>query len=172
MCIRDRFVRREDLPAEGRPRGLTWLAGVLSAGERHLCADPEFVTRRGGLDALAAAYAMDVERLTDAVIPATEEHAISGVARRRCFAGLATATSGEAVAAGLVPVTDDLSIFPAFVVAPVARTAHLQAAPQVRSALERVTTALDTPGLAQMNAEVERGRDPAQVAEDFFGGTG
>ena len=162
------FVDRDDLPAEDRPRGLAWLASVLSAGERHLCADQEFITRSGGLEALAAAYAIDLDRLTESAIPAAEPDAISGVASRRCFAALATATSGEAIRAGLTPVSDDLLVFPAFAVAPVVRTARLEDVPELAEALATVTAVLDTSALGELNAEVERGRDPARVAEEFF----
>jgi osmoprotectant transport system substrate-binding protein len=162
------FVRRTELPPEDQPRGLAWLAGVLSAGDEHLCADQEFITRSGGLEALASAYAIDLERLTDASIPAAEAAAITGVASRRCFAALATATSGEAVNAGLVQVTDDLAVFPAFSVAPVVRTERLEAVPRLAEAVERITAVLDTPALAALNARIENGRDPADVAEDFL----
>lgn len=162
------FVRRKDLPEENRPRGLSWLAGVLSAGDRHLCADGEFITRSGGLEALASAYAIDLERLTAASIPADEQAAIDGVASRRCFAALATATSGEALRKGLVPVTDDLMVFPAFTVAAVARTQRLEAVAALAPAVATVTRALDSAALAAMNAQVEGGRDPARVAEEFL----
>ena len=162
------FVHRNDLPPENRPRGLAWLAGVLSAGDEHLCADAEFITRSGGLEALASAYAIDLERLTEASIPAAEPDAIRGVASQRCFAALATATSGEAVNAGLVQVTDDLGVFPAFSVAPVARTQRLEEVPRVARAMQRVTSVLDTQGLAVLNARVAAGRDPAAVAENFL----
>ena len=162
------FVRRDDLPPRDRPGGLSWLAGVLSAGNEHLCADSEFITRAGGLEALASAYAIDLQRLTDASIPAAEPDAIKGVASRRCFAALATATSGSAVNAGLVQVTDDLGVFPAFSVAPVARTERLEALPRVAKAMEQVTRVLDTRTLAALNARVDDGRDPAVVAENFL----
>ena len=162
------FVHRDDLPPEGRPRGLAWLAGVLSAGDEHLCADQEFITRSGGLEALASAYAIDLQRLTEASIPAAEPDAIKGVASGRCYAALATATSGTAVNAGLVQVADDLMVFPAFSVAPVVRTERLDAEPRLAPALERVTSVLDTQALARLNARIERGRAPAGVAEDFL----
>lgn len=166
------FVRRGDLPPEDRPRGLAWLAGVLSAGDEHLCADQEFITRSGGLEALASAYAIDVDRLTDASIPAAEPDAIKGVASRRCFAALATATSGAAVNAGLVQVIDDLGVFPAFSVAPVARTQRLESLPRVSKAMARITAVLDTQALATLSARIESGRDPAAVAENFLAAAG
>lgn len=162
------FVDRDDLPEQDRPRGLAWLASVLSAGEKHLCADQEFITRSGGLEALASAYAIDLDRLTRSAIPAAEQDAISGVASGRCFAALATATSGEAIAAGLVPVNDDLMVFPAFAVAPVARAERLEDVPEIAEAMASVTDVLDTRALGALNAAVEKERDPARVAEDFF----
>ena len=162
------FVRRDDLPAQDRPRGLPWLSGVLSSGEGTLCADPEVITRTGGLEALAVAYAIDVERLTDAAVPADEDEAISATSRGRCFAALATATSGEARLAGLVPVADDLMVFPAFVIAPVARTDRVEQIPGLAEALAPVTSRLDSEQLAVMNAAAESGEDPGEIAEDFL----
>lgn len=162
------FVRADDLPAEDRPRGLAWLAGVLSSGRGTLCADPEFITRAGGLRSLAAAYAIDVDRLTKASVPAPEPEAIAAAASGRCFAALATATSGEARRAGLVPVTDDLMVFPAFIVAPVARTQRLEELPQLAQALAPVITGLDSQRLAAMNAAAAGGGDPGEIAEEFF----
>ena len=162
------FVRRSDLPPPDEPRGVPWLAGVLAGGDRHLCADQEFITRSGGLEALASAYTIELERLTKVSIPASEPAAIRGVETGRCFAALATATSGEAARAGLVPVTDELMVFPAFTIAPVARTERLDAVPRITSAMESVTTVLDTGALARLNARVEDGGDPAEVAEDFL----
>ena len=162
------FVRRSDLPPADESRGLPWLAGVLSSGDRHLCADREFITRSGGLEALASAYAIDLERLTELSIPAAEPAAIRGVETGRCFAALATATSGEAALAGLVPVSDDLMVFPAFTIAPVARTERVDAVPQIKAAVQEVTRVLDTGALARLNARVEGGEDPAEVAEEFL----
>ena len=164
------FVRRVDLPPQDRPRGMPWLAGVLSSGEETLCADPEFITRAGGLESLGVAYAIDVERLTEAAVPATEDEAIDATSAGRCFAALATVTSGEARLAGLVPVADDLMVFPAFVVAPVARTDRVAQIPGLAAALAQVTERLDTEQLAVMNAAAEEGEDPGDIAEGFLGG--
>jgi osmoprotectant transport system substrate-binding protein len=161
------FVDAADLPPPGQPRGLTWLAGVLSDGGETLCADRDFIVRPGGLEALAAAYAVDLGRIE--VRPAPEPAAIAGVAAGRCFAGLATATSGAARDAGLVPVTDDLRVFPAFVVAPVARAAVAEAHPGLEAALDPVARRLDTDALAELNARANAGADPERLAEEFLG---
>lgn len=160
------FVRADRLPPEGQPRGLSWLAGVLSGGQERLCADGDFVRRRGGLDALAEAYAIDLTRLP--VSAANETTAIRRVADGSCFAGLATATSGEARAAGLLPVADELGVFPAFVVTPVARAAALERHPGLAEALRPLVAVLDTRALGELNREVAGGRDPAELAEAFL----
>lgn len=159
------FVRGDTLPPDGSPRGLSWLAGELSSGQARLCADADFVRRRGGLDALAEAYAIGMDRLQ--VSAADEATAIERVAAGTCFAGLATATSGAARTAGLVPVTDELGIFPAFVVAPVARAAVLARQPEAEEALTLLARALDTRVLGELNAQVEAGADPKAVARAF-----
>lgn len=158
------FVRStpELPPAEGLT--LSWLAGRSAEPDFSFCADPDFIEREGGLEALAAAYSINFQQVTK--VPAPEKQAIEEVAAGRCFAGLGTATSGIARNASLVPLTDDLLVFPAFVVGPVAREAALEEKPGVRDALEQVTAILNgTEALALLNAAVESGGDPRTVAE-------
>jgi osmoprotectant transport system substrate-binding protein len=145
------FVRAEDLPPAPEPNGMDWLAGRLSVEEETLCVDDDFRRRPGGLEELAMAYPMDLGRLE--IVSADEDEAITGVAAGRCFAGLATATSGDAHLAGLVPVADELGVFPAFIVAPVLREERLAELPEVAAVLEPVTAWLDTAALARLNAE-------------------
>jgi osmoprotectant transport system substrate-binding protein len=159
-------VDAADLPPPGQPSGLTWLARVLSAGGETLCADRDFIDRPGGLEALAAAYAIDLGRID--LRAASEQEAIRGVAEGRCFAGLATATSGAARAAGLVPLADDLLVFPAFVVAPVAPAAAVERLPGLQAALDPVARRLDTATLAALNARAEAGANHEQLAEEFL----
>lgn len=160
------FVRREDLPPEPEPNGMDWLAGKLSVDEEALCVDDDFRRRPGGLEELAIAYPMDLSRLR--LISAGEQEAIQGVAEGRCFAGLATATSGEASNAGLVPVEDELGVFPAFIAAPVVRSDTLGDLPAIAPALEAVAGELDTATLGRLNAEAERGVDPEELARRFL----
>lgn len=159
------FVRADDLPPQGEDRSMTWLAGRLSSGEARLCADPDFLQSPAGLSSLAVEYAINLDQVEQQA--ATENQAITRVASGECFAGLATATSGEAVLAGLVPVADVQFVFPAFVVAPVAHLSDAVLREQVAAALAPVTAALDTATLARLNAEVAAGRDPADVAASF-----
>ncbi len=162
------FVRRGALPVQGGSRGLGWLAGVLSSGEQRLCADADFIGRPGGLEALAAAYAMDLERVRRAAVPLPEPEAIDAAASGRCFAALATATSGEAVAAGLTAVPDDLAVFPAFIVSPVARARRVEQVDGLAAALEPLARSLDTDTLAALNARAERGEDIGRIAREFL----
>lgn len=160
------MVRGDDLPPPDAQRDLGWLAGELSGGERRLCADPAFITRGGGLRALAAEYGIDVAGLARRAVD--ERGAIAAVNAGECFAGLATATSGEARVAGLVPVDDELRVFPAFVIAPVVREGSLADVSALADALAPVTAALDTATLARLNAAVVAGAEPAAVAAGFL----
>jgi glycine betaine/choline ABC-type transport system substrate-binding protein len=104
-------------------------------------------------------------------VSADEAEAIEGVADGRCFAGLATATSGEAQLSGLVRVADELGVFPAFVVAPVVREERLEELPDITEALAAVTPWVDTAALARLNAEAESGTDPEELARRFLADT-
>lgn len=146
------FVHPDAVPDDQSP-SMDWLAGELSGQERTLCVDPDFRDRPGGLGDLAEVYPMDLDRVR--VVGADEDEAIAGVADGECFAGLATATSGAARARGLVRVTDNVGVFPAFVVTPVARADALEREPDLRAALEPVTELLDTATLARLNAEAQ-----------------
>ena len=161
-------VRRADLPRAAEQRGMGWLAGELSSGTRRLCADPDFLARADGLPSLAAEYGIDTAGMPRRA--ATEDEAIRAVRAGGCFAGLVTATSGAARASGLVPVEDELRVFPAFVVAPVVREGSPADRQSVEAALRRITGALDTPTLAQLNARVVDGADPVDVAAGFVDG--
>lgn len=159
-------VRRADLPAPDDRRDLGWLAGELSSGRRTLCADADFIVRVDGLPALAAEYGIDTSGMPRKAT--NEDDAIAGVRNGECFAGLATATSGAAYAADLVPLSDELRVFPAFVVAPVARLESPADRSEVVRALGRLTAALDTATLARLNGRVVAGADPADVAAEYM----
>lgn len=161
------FVRAEDVPGADAPT-MTWLAGQLSGGEWGLCIDPDFRDQPDGLDALADEYTIDRTRLEPQLVAVGEEEAVAGVADGTCRAGLGTATSGPARSAGLVSVVDDRRVFPAFVVAPVVRTATLDAYPEVADVLAEVVALIDTDSLAELNAATERGAEPQEVAEAFL----
>ena len=159
------FVRAEDLPADP-PNGMHWLAGTVSTEAETLCVDDDFRRRPAGLPQLATEYyQMSLDRVR--VVSADENEAIARVAAGQCFAGLATATAGAAYEAGLVPVADELGVFPAFVVTPVVRAEVLEQAPAIADALRPVTERLDTAALGQLNAEVVDA-DQEELARRFL----
>lgn len=160
------FVRASDAP-EPPAANLSWLAGVLSSGDAPLCADADFLDRPAGYSALAREYSIAAERVD--TVPADEERAVELVAAGRCFAGLATATSGAAAAAGLVATVDDQDLFPPFVVSPVARAEVLAIHPRLADALAPVTSKLTTEALAGLNAAVVAGADPYELAAGYLG---
>lgn len=157
------FVREDALP-EDEPATLSWLSRGLA--DQRVCADEDFIKRPGGLEDLARAYAFNLDDV--ALVAAGEAEAIGQVASGRCYAGLATATSGAARNADLVPVADDLVVFPAFVVAPVVRSRSVEAVPDLEDVFEPVVGLLDTAGLADLNARVAAGADPEQLAEEVL----
>jgi osmoprotectant transport system substrate-binding protein len=156
------FVRAGEVAETDRT--LTWLSRRLSEGGS-LCADPDFLTRQGGLPSLAEEYSIALGSLVE--VPAPEAEAITRVASGECFAGLATATSGAAQEVGLVPVADDLGVFPAFIAAPVVRAPVLEAEPAIRDALAPLSS-LTTDQLRQLNGRVEAGEDARAVAEEVL----
>ena len=162
------FVRADDLPGDERPDGLGWLGRQLGRSGRRLCADPDFIRRPGGLESLAAGYGMDLQRVNKGAVPARENEAIAEVAKGRCFAALATATSGRARRAGLVLVADHRAVFPAFIVSPVARTDRVEQDAELATALDPLARVLDTERLAALNARVETGEDPRDIAREFL----
>lgn len=140
------------------------LASRLSARpDATLCVDPEFATRPDGLRAVLAAYSV---RSDQPVLAATPAEAVQGVAAGECIAGLTTATDGQAWAAGLRPLSDDLAVFPAFVPLPHVRRDTLLERPEVSAAVRPMAAELTTELLGGWNAEVHRGRPVAEVAAD------
>ncbi|MGH8910737.1 MAG: glycine betaine ABC transporter substrate-binding protein [Egibacteraceae bacterium] len=157
------FVRAADRPEGGT---MTELARELSAGGRRLCADPDFIDRPAGYSALAEEYSIR------ALVPlrrASEPESIAAVADGSCFAGLATATSGEARRAALVLIADDQRVFPAFIAAPVVRADVLAQRPALAQALAPLAAALTTDRLATLNAQLIGNTDPVTIAEAFLG---
>lgn len=138
--------------ADAGLRTMTQLATRLGEdpGER-LCVDPGFARREDGLPALQQIYAIR-DRID--VLGVQPEEAIRGVVAGGCLAGLSTATDGAAWAAGLVPLRDDLQVFPAFVVSIQVAEALTQERPEVLAALEPVPGRMTTRMLGTWNARV------------------
>jgi osmoprotectant transport system substrate-binding protein len=129
-----------------------------------LCVDSEFGRRPDGLAALLSAYSVRRDRPFLAADPA---EAVLGVLAGDCIAGLSHATDGLAWRSGLRPLTDDLRFFPAFVPAPVVRTAVLEEFPAIDRALRPLLDGLSTGVLGRANGEVAAGAGVESVAADL-----
>ena len=128
-----------------------------------LCVDSEFGRRTDGLAALLSAYSVRRDRPFLVADPAA---AIERVLAGDCIAGLSHATDGLAWAAGMQPLADDLRFFPAFVPAPVVRSATLQEQPAVAEALAPMRN-LSTGMLGRANGAVLAGRGSDAVAAEL-----
>lgn len=139
------------------------LAAAL--GERDdapVCVDSTFAARDDGWDAIASRYAITTRVLTEA----SPAEAMAGVASGQCFVGLSTRTDGAAWLEGLVPLSDPLDVFPAFVVGVQVRQDVLDRVEGLEDALQPLATRLTTRMLGTWNARVVRGDALEEVATD------
>ncbi|WP_187346887.1 ABC transporter substrate-binding protein [Saccharomonospora sp. CUA-673] len=80
-------------------------------------------------------------------------------------------TSASVDANGFVPLDDDRNMFPAQNIVPLAATGSLS--DRERAALDRISAALTTEKLTELNVEFsERKRNPADIADEFLAGIG
>jgi osmoprotectant transport system substrate-binding protein len=128
-----------------------------------LCVDEEFASRSDGLRAVLIAYSV---RSDQPVLAAAPDEVVGGVGSGECIAGLTTATDGTAWQAGLRPLTDDLEVFPAFVVLPQVRRAAVDGTPGLRRALAPMASELSTELLGSWNARIVAGEPIDDVAEE------
>jgi osmoprotectant transport system substrate-binding protein len=132
--------------------------------ELSLCVDTEFGRREDGLAALLSAYSVRRDRPFLAADPVD---AIVRVRDGDCIAGLSHATDGRAWRAGMHPLVDDLRFFPAFVPAPVVRTATLGETPGLERALRPLVEGLSTGILGRANGAVSGGVSIESAAADL-----
>ncbi len=145
-------------------RTMSQLAARLSEQpEARVCVDQEFGSRPDGLRAVLAAYSVRSGR---EYLAADPQEAVAGVLAGDCLTGLTTATDGAAWAAGLVPLVDDLRVFPAFVPLPQLRQDVVAARPEIRTAVAPMAAQLTTALLGRWNARVLRGEPLEQVAAE------
>jgi osmoprotectant transport system substrate-binding protein len=79
-------------------------------------------------------------------------------------------TDGAIAEENLTVLRDDRRLWPPYNVAPVVRRQTLQTQPGVAKALDRVSPAITDTVARKMNAAVESGQDPADVAAAFLKG--
>jgi osmoprotectant transport system substrate-binding protein len=145
-------------------RTVSQLAARLSERpEASVCVDREFGTRPDGLRAVLEAYRVRTDRQ---FLAATPDEAVRGVVAGDCLAGLTTATDGQAGAAGLQLLVDDLEVFPAFVPAVQVRAEILEEQPMLSRALAPLGQELTSSLLRGYNARLVAGEPVELVAED------
>jgi osmoprotectant transport system substrate-binding protein len=145
-------------------RTMSQLAARLSEQpDARVCVDREFGSRPDGLRAVLAAYSVRSGR---EYLAADPQEAVAGVLAGDCVTGLTTATDGAAWAAGLVPLEDDLRVFPAFVPLPQLRQDAVTSRPEIRTAVAPMAAQLTTALLGGWNARVLRGEPLEEVAAE------
>jgi osmoprotectant transport system substrate-binding protein len=131
--------------------------------ESLVCVDAEFGRRSDGLQAVLDAYRVSYDR---EFVAADAGEAVAGVAEGDCLAGLTTTTDGRVFQAGLVPLVDDLEVFPAFVVSLVVREDARAEHPGLVAAVAPLVDHLTTPMLREWNGRVITGEPPELVVAD------
>lgn len=145
---------------------------VAGGGVIKLAASSEFVAAPAALPAFGRTYgfALKPEQL---VILAGGDTAATIAAAARGTSGTNAAmvfgTDGSLDAAGLIVMTDDLSVQPVYQPAPVVRGVVLKAYPEIATVLDPIFRSLDLATLRDLNGRVQLGGEPASaVAMDFL----
>lgn len=142
------------------------LSVLNTESSEKLCVDQSFATRTDGLQSLVPrVIPLDRQVLTNQILEATPEQAVTAVVRGDCLAGLTSATDGAAWLSGLKVLRDERQGFPAFVLAPVVREGFAEERPEAVEALRRFDARVDTRWLARWNARTIQLDDPAAAAE-------
>ena len=151
--------------------GVATLSDVaaLPVEERTFCVESEFATRSDGFEPMLEAYGMplgsaqgvprDNVRILDtgAVYAATD--------RGDCDFGEVFTTDGRIESLGLTVLQDDRHYFPAYNIAPVVRTATLEAHPAIADVFAQITPLLTDEVMIGLNRRVDvQGEEPADVA--------
>lgn len=135
--------------------------------DEKLCVDQSFAERTDGLQSLVPrVIPLDRQVLSEQILEATPDQAVTAVVRGDCLAGLTSATHGGAWSSGLKTLRDERQGFPAFVLAPVVREELVEQRPEAVAALRRFDDRVGTAWLARWNARVTQVGDPAEVAEE------
>ncbi|HTX57158.1 MAG TPA: glycine betaine ABC transporter substrate-binding protein [Candidatus Acidoferrales bacterium] len=147
-------------------RTLSDLAPIAS--RLRLATIPEFTTRPDGLPALQRIYGgfhFASIRIYD--IALKYDALLSG------DADIATAftTDGTIATKHLVVLADDKHAWPIYNVAPLVRAQTLRREPRIAPVLNAVSPKITDDAARRMNAQVEAGSDPADVAAAFLKGT-
>lgn len=152
-----------------RAYGLRTLSQLATLAPRlRLATIPEFVTRPDGLPGLQRVYG----GFRFASVH-TYDIALKYQALLDGQADVATAftTDGAIVTGDLAVLIDDKHLWPAYNVAPLVRAATLQRVPRIAPALDALAPRITSRDVQSMNARIESGADPADVAASFLRAT-
>jgi osmoprotectant transport system substrate-binding protein len=138
---------------------------VRSQPGSRLCVDPEGGFREDVLPVLGSVYGItfgDTTQLGHSLIP-------PAVADGRCAVGIVYSTTALIVKHRLRILEDDKAAFGAYTPAPTVLTSRLSRWPRLADDLAGLTSALDTPTITTLNAQVDVEKlTPEQVARDFL----
>jgi osmoprotectant transport system substrate-binding protein len=138
---------------------------AMVSSKLRLATIPEFLSRPDGLPGLQKRYGgFHFENVRTYDIALKYQALIGGQA------DVATAftTDGAIATEKLIILADDKHLWPPYNVAPVVRRQSLSRAPKLASILDGISPAITNARAAQMNAAVENGKDPADVAAAFL----
>jgi osmoprotectant transport system permease protein len=144
--------------------GHTFVRAQRPASGLRVGAPPEFMERADGYPGLAARYAMRAE-----VVEMDHGLMYRAIVDQRVDAVIGYSTDGEIAAMHLRALDDDLHYFPPYFVAALARKPLLEAHPDLRAALGKLSGRIDAASMARLNARAEHDGEPADaIAADFL----
>lgn len=148
-----------------RSYGLRTLSQLAMLAPRlRLATIPEFLSRPDGLPGLQRVYG----GFRFASVH-TYDIALKYQALLTGQADVATAftTDGEIMTGDLVVLDDDKHLWPAYNVAPLVRQATLERVPRIARVLDALAPRITSRDVQLMNARIENGADPADIASSF-----
>lgn len=151
------------IAAKYRLRTLSDLAAISS--KLRLATIPEFISRPDGLPGLQKRYGGFRFASTHTYDIALKYRAL---ATGQADVATAFTTDGAIATQKLVVLEDDKHLWPPYNVAPIVRAQTLARTPKIADALNAIAPAITSERAARMNAAVEGGQDPAEVATAFL----
>ena len=144
--------------------GLESIGDLARYPQLKLVFSHEFLQRSDGWPGLSQRYG-----LTQSVQGIEHALAYQAIADGAIDATDAYSTDGELSRYQLQVLVDDLNYFPAYMAAPLARSAWVQQAPQAAQMIGRLAGLLDAQSMRRLNAEVAvKGKSYAEVASEFL----
>lgn len=157
--------------SDAEKRGISTLSNLADAVNGKsgltLAVNAEFYARKDGLKPLQKAYGFefsrkDIKRMDSGLTYTALKEAQVDVA-------LVFATDGRIPAFGFIVLEDDKGYFPNYAVTPVVREQTLQKNPQLAAQMNKLSAAIDTDKMSDLNARVDVKRQSIEkVASDFL----